>query len=74
MMLPTPSAAVSSTLYRTSVHVPHRPQLESALKKGEGITEAYLKSLAADDIRALWAHLNHLTRARASAKPRRASS
>jgi hypothetical protein len=73
MMLPTPSAAVSSTLYRTSVHVPHRPQLETALKKGKGVTEAYPKSSAAKDILALWRHLDHLTKAKAPAKRRRAA-
>ncbi len=58
----------------SSAHVPHRPQLETALKKGRGVTEAYPKSLAAEDIRALWAHLNHLTKAKASAKRRRSAS
>ena len=58
----------------SSVHVPHRPQLETALGKGKGVTESHPKSAAAEDIRALWAHLNHLTRAKASARRRRASS
>ena len=55
-------------------HVPHRPQLETALKKGKGITEAYPKSAAAADIRALWGHLDQLTKAKASAKRRRPAS
>ena len=60
----------------SAVHVPHRPHLETALKKGRGITEAYPKSVAANEIRELWAYLDNLTKAKAtaSAKRRRAAS
>jgi chromosome partitioning protein len=55
----------------SSVHVPHRPQFETALKKGRGVTEAYPKSVAAEDMRGLWGHLDHLTKAKATASKRR---
>ena len=42
------------------VHIPNRPPLETVLKRGKGITEAQPKSVAAEEIRALWLHITKL--------------
>jgi cellulose biosynthesis protein BcsQ len=41
-------------------HLKHRPHFERAINAGKGVTEAYPKNPASEEIRKLWAALNQM--------------